>query len=65
VVVHIGVALLLLVTANNSGHNVTDRTLPMVLVVPLVRTENVVEMVVKASSLSTNSFDINNNEGDK
>jgi len=65
VVVLTGEVLHLAPTDSSNGHNGTGHTLPMVLVVPQVRTVSVEVMVVKGSSSSTNLFDINNKEGDK
>ena len=50
VVDHSGVDLLPHLIDNSSGHNVTEHTLPMVLVDHPLETENVVVMDAKASS---------------
>jgi hypothetical protein len=65
VVTPIGVDLLLRHIDNSNGHKDIDHTLHMVLVDPLLKTVSAVVMDARASSLSMNSFDINNNEGDK
>ena len=65
VVDHSGVDLLLRHIDNSNGHKDIEHTLHMALVDPLLETESVVVMDARASSLSMNSFDINNNEGDK
>ena len=65
VVVHTGVDHLQRHIDNSNGHKDIEHTLRMALVDPLLETESVVVMDARASSLSMNSFDINNNEGDK
>jgi hypothetical protein len=64
VVVLTGVVLHQHPTGRSNGHNGIEVMLHMVLVVHQVRTMNVEVMVVKASSSSTNLFNINNKEGD-
>jgi hypothetical protein len=64
VVVVSGVVLVLLPIGNNNGHKDTVVMLHMEQAVHQVETMSVVVMDVKESWLSTNLFDINNNEGD-
>ena len=59
-----GVDLRPLLIDNNNGHNDIVLMLHLEQAVHLQETENVVETDVKESWLSTNLFDINNNEGD-
>ena len=64
VVVHSGVVLHQHPIDNNNGHSVIEHMLHMEQAVHQVETMSVVVMDVKESWLSTNLFDINNNEGD-
>ena len=59
-----GVDLRPLLIDNNNGHKDIVLMLHLEQAVHLQETENVVETDVKESWLSTNLFDINNNEGD-